>query len=158
MIICGIDPGLINTGWGIILSENNKLSFIASGVITPNVKLPIELRLSEIHLKLKEIISLYNPEDCAMEDMFVNSNNMTSLKLGYARSASILTIGLAQKKFFEYAPTLVKKSVAGKGRADKTQIQYMVNIILPKAKVVNEHAADALAVAICHANHKHYDT
>ena len=152
-IVCGIDPGLINTGWGIIAVKQNNLSFIASGVITPNVKFPIEQRLSEIHLALTQVISLYKPDECAMEDIFVNKNNLTSLKLGYARAIAILTIGLAQKSFFEYAPNLVKKAVVGKGKADKIQVQYMVNQILPKAKVTNEHAADALAVAICHTNH-----
>lgn len=156
-IICGIDPGLVNTGWGIISSKQNNLSFIASGVITPNTKLPIEQRLKEIHLELEKIINLYNPIEIAMEDIFVNSNNLTSLKLGYARGVAILTIGLAQKSFFAYAPNLVKKAVVGKGKADKIQVQYMVNQILPKAKVTNEHAADALAVAICHANYRNLD-
>lgn len=151
-IILGIDPGLINTGWGIISSYQNQLKFISCGVITPNVKLPIEQRLKNIHVELEKIIHLYNPDEVAMEDIFVNRNNLTSLKLGYARGASIATIGLAEKQFFEYTPNLVKKAVVGKGKADKTQVQYMINQILPKANVTNEHAADALAVAICHAN------
>jgi crossover junction endodeoxyribonuclease RuvC len=151
-VFCGIDPGLVNTGWGIISLKQNNLSFMAAGAITPHVKLPIEQRLSEIYLALKQIIELYQPDECAMEDIFVNKNNLTSLKLGYARGVAIATIGLAQKRFFEYAPNLVKKAVVGKGKADKIQVQYMVNQILPKAKVSNEHAADALAVAICHAN------
>jgi crossover junction endodeoxyribonuclease RuvC len=153
-IICGIDPGLLNTGWGIIALEQNKMSFIAMGLISPDAKLSIEKRLSKIHLELSEVISLYNPQDCAIENIFVNSNSLTSLKLGYAKAAAMLTIGLAQKDFFEYPPNLVKKAVVGKGKADKTQVQYMVNQLLPKAKVTNEHIADALAVAICHANHK----
>ena len=153
IIVCGIDPGLLNTGWGIIAISQNNLNFIASGVIVPHAKLPIEQRLREIHLELNQVISLYNPDQFAMEDIFVSKNNLTSLKLGYARASAILTIGLAQKSFFEYAPNLVKKAVVGKGKADKIQIQYMVNQILPKAKVINEHAADALAVAICHANY-----
>ena len=153
-IICGIDPGLVNTGWGIISIQQNNLSFIASGVIVVNAKLPIEQRLKEIHLELKKIIDFYNPGEVAMEDIFVNKNNLSSLKLGYARGAAIAVIGLAQKSFFEYAPNLVKKAVVGRGKADKIQVQYMVNQILPKAKVTNEHAADALAVAICHANYR----
>ena len=150
----GIDPGLINTGWGIITTTQNNLSFVASGVIIVDTKLSIEQRLAKIHQGVNEVIALYNPHECAMEDIFVNSNNLSSLKLGYARAAAILSIGLSAKSFFEYAPTAVKKTVVGKGRADKQQVQYMVNQILPKAKVTNEHAADALAVAICHANHK----
>ncbi len=156
-IILGIDPGLINTGWGVISSHHNKLSFIASGVIVTESKLSIEKRLKIIYLKLKDVMELYKPDQCAMEDIFVNKNNLTSLKLGYARAVSILTIGLAEKKFFEYSPNFVKKAVVGKGKADKIQVQFMVNQILPKAKVINEHEADALAVAICHANYKQFD-
>ena len=149
----GIDPGLNNTGWGIITKEQNKLFFISSGVIKIDSKLSIEKRLSLIFNELNKIITLYKPDECAIENIFVNNNNLSSLKLGYARATAILTIGLAQKSFFEYAPNLVKKATVGKGMASKEQVQYMVNIILPKAKVTNEHAADALAVAICHANH-----
>lgn len=149
----GIDPGLINTGWGVISKEHNKLSFISAGVITIDAKLSIEQRLSKIYHELNLIISLYTPDECAIENIFVNSNNLSSLKLGYARAVAILTIGLAQKSFFEYAPNCIKKAVIGKGKGSKEQVQYMVNQILPKAKVVNEHAADALAVAICHANY-----
>jgi crossover junction endodeoxyribonuclease RuvC len=155
-IILGIDPGLINTGWGIICAKQNNLSFIACGSIMTDSRTSIDQRLTHIHLKLNEVMALYDPNHCAMEDIFVNSNNLTSLKLGYARGVAILTIGLAQKSFFEYAPNLVKKAVVGKGKADKLQVQYMVNQILPKAKVTNEHAADALAVAICHANYKRF--
>jgi|TARA_B110000503_G_C7065341_1_gene378489 crossover junction endodeoxyribonuclease RuvC len=153
IIYLGIDPGLNNTGWGIISKEQNKLSFISSGVITTDLKTSIEKRLSIIFNELNKVISLYDPQECAIENIFVNSNNLSSLKLGYARAAAILTIGLAQKSFFEYAPNLVKKATVGKGKASKEQVQFMVNVILPKAKVTNEHAADALAVAICHANH-----
>jgi crossover junction endodeoxyribonuclease RuvC len=149
----GVDPGIINTGWGIISKEQNKLSFVAEGVIIVDSKISIEKRLSKIYYDLSQVVSLYNPDECAIEDIFVNNNNLSSLKLGYARAAAILTIGLAQKSFFEYAPNLVKKSIVGKGKATKEQVQYMVNQILPKAKVTNEHAADALAVAICHANY-----
>lgn len=157
-IIMGVDPGLLNTGWGIISVKQNAINYIASGVISPNSKLSIEVRLKEIFLELTKVIELYNPTECAMENIFVNSNNLSSLKLGYARGVAISTIGLAQKCFFEYAPNLVKKAVVGKGKADKVQVQYMVNKILPKAKVENEHAADALAVSICHANHKNLNS
>ena len=153
LLILGVDPGLLNTGWGIISTKQNNLGFIASGVIVPSPKASIEKRLSEIFLNLQQVIDLYKPDECAMEDIFVNKNSSTSLRLGYARGVAILTIGLAQKSFFEYAPNLVKKAVVGKGKADKVQVQYMVNRLLPKAQVTNEHAADALAVAICHANH-----
>ncbi len=157
IIILGIDPGLINTGWGVILLKNNSLSYIASGTIITNSKDPIEFRLKNIYSGIYKVISIYNPEVCAMEDIFVNKNNLSSLKLGYARAAAIVTIGLAQKSFFEYSPNLVKKAVVGRGKADKNQVQYMVNQILPKAKVTNEHAVDALAVAICHANYKKFN-
>lgn len=155
-IICGIDPGLVNTGWGMISSKANNLNFIASGFITTNSNLAIDQRLKIIHQELARVIELYNPDQCAMEEIFVNKNNYSSLRLGYARGAAILTIALAKKEYFEYAPNLVKKAVVGKGKADKDQVQFMVNKILPKAKETNEHAADALAVAICHANYKRF--
>lgn len=157
LIIMGIDPGLLHTGWGIIKSHENKISYIASGIISPNNKNSIEVRLREIFVELEKVIDLYKPEECAMEDIFVNKNNATSLKLGYARAVSILTIGLAQKKFFEYAPNLVKKAIVGKGKADKTQVQYMVNRLLPRINITNEHIADALAVCICHAHYRNFN-
>ncbi len=156
-IILGVDPGLLNTGWGIIASKAHALRFIASGNITTISKEPIGMRLKKIHLELAKIIALYNPDQCAMEDIFVNKNNASSLKLGYARAAAILTIGLAEKKFFEYSPNLVKKAVVGRGKADKTQVEYMVSKIFPKANVLNDHVADALAVAICHAHYKKFN-
>lgn len=155
-IICGIDPGLINTGWGIISAKANSLSYIASGVIVTSSNLSIDQRLVIIYENLAKVIELYKPDQCAIEDIFVNKNNYSSLKLGYARGAAILTIALAKKEYFEYAPNLVKKAVVGKGKANKEQVQYMVSKILPKAKENNEHAADALAVAICHANYKRF--
>jgi crossover junction endodeoxyribonuclease RuvC len=156
LLICGIDPGLTNTGWGIITTKENAINYVASGVITTKSDLTIEKRLKIIHEELAKIFNLYQPNQYAIEDIFVNSNNVSSLKLGYARGAAILTIALAQKEFFEYAPNLVKKAVVGRGKATKEQVQFMVNKILPKAKETNEHAVDALAIAICHANYKRY--
>lgn len=152
-VYLGVDPGLINTGWGVISYLNNKIELIGAGNISVPTNLGIEERLAKIHKELKEIILRYNPDECAIEDMFVNSNNQSSLKLGYARGVAIMTIGLANKKFFEYSPNLVKKTIVGKGKATKEQVQFMINHIVPKAKVTNEHTADAIAVAICHAHH-----
>lgn len=153
-VILGIDPGLVNTGWGLIESHQNSIVFIASGVIVTNNKDNIQDRLCFIHKNLSNVLIEYNPDECSIEDIFVNINNLTSLKLGYARGAAILTIGLAQKKIFEYSPNFVKKAIVGKGKADKMQMKYMVNQLLPKSQVENEHQIDALALAICHTNHQ----
>lgn len=152
-IYLGIDPGLINTGWGIISYHNSKINLIDCGNISVSTNLSIELRLAKIFQELKKIIESFNPDECAVEDIFVNKNNKSSLKLGYARAVALLTIGLANKKIFEYSPNLVKKAIVGKGKASKEQVQYMINHIIPKAKITNEHIADAIAVAICHAHH-----
>ncbi len=156
IIICGIDPGLINTGWGIVSLNRNIVNYVSSGVIVTKSNMEIDKRLKIIHDEMSKVITLYQPLHCAMEDIFVNSNNLSSLKLGYARAAVILTTALHNKNFFEYSPNFVKKAVVGQGKANKEQVLYMINKILPKAKVTNEHAADALAVAICHANYKDF--
>jgi crossover junction endodeoxyribonuclease RuvC len=151
-IILGIDPGLVNTGWGIISFQTGKLSFIACGTITTKATLPISERLLQIHQALTQVIILYMPTECAVEETFVNKNPSTSLKLGHARGAILLSISMANINLTEYAATLVKKSVVGVGRAEKQQINAMVKYILPTAVIDSEHSADALAVAICHSS------
>jgi crossover junction endodeoxyribonuclease RuvC len=152
MIILGIDPSLKNTGWGLIDFHNNKLSFIACGCIVTKASDAIINRLYQTHNTLSEVIYNYQPHEVAMEESFVNKNPSSSLKLAQARGSIILSIALAQLPLTEYAATLVKKSVTGVGRAEKHQVIAMVNLLLPTAKVDNEHAADALAVAICHSS------
>ncbi len=152
-IILGIDPGLGHTGWGIIKKHGNSISYIACGTISSNPKNSLSQRLLTIKNGLQEAINTHNPNQCAIEETFVNKNPLSSLKLGHARGAAILTCSLNGLNPYEYAATLVKKTVVGAGRADKSQIAMMVKTLLPKAGIKSEDEADALAVAICHCQH-----
>jgi crossover junction endodeoxyribonuclease RuvC len=151
--ILGIDPGLQHTGWGVVVQEHNRLSFVACGTIHSNSKEPIALRLLAVSEGLRDVIAAYSPDECAIEETFVNKNPLSSLKLGHARGAAILTMSLAGLVPYEYAATLVKKTVVGVGRAEKQQVMTMVKHILPRSEISSEDAADALAVAICHVQH-----
>lgn len=153
--ILGIDPGLQHTGWGIIESRGNSLSYVACGTISTNPKQAIPQRLLQLKQELTAVMENHKLDQAAIEETFVNKNAMSSLKLGHARGALILTVSLAGLELKEYAATLVKKSVVGVGRAEKDQVLMMVKRILPGAQIKSADAADALAVAICHANHAH---
>lgn len=155
MRIIGIDPGLNNTGWGIIEQIDNRLTYIASGVIQPNAKGDTGDRLYQIDAELDRIISLYKPETAAIEETFINKSGSSSLKLSMARGVAFIAPARAGLKIAEYGANKVKKSVVGAGHANKDQIQMMVKILLPKADFQSEDAADALAIAICHAHHYH---
>ncbi len=150
MKIIGIDPGLTKTGVGIIEIKNNSLSFVASETIYSSPSEPLATRLQHFYQSLAEIIKIHQPHEAAIEETFVNKNPISSLKLGHARGALILTLGLCGLKVAEYSATAVKKAVVGVGRAEKEQIQAMVKILLPKANFKTEDEADALAIAICH--------
>jgi crossover junction endodeoxyribonuclease RuvC len=152
-IILGIDPGLTKTGWGVISSSGHRLSYIDCGTIYTDTKLSMGQRLMEIYQGLRKVGELHRPEHCAIEETFVNKNALTSLKLGHARGAAMLAIASMNIEIYEYAATLVKKSVVGVGRADKQQILRMVKYLLPIAAPDSEDAADALASAICHSGH-----
>jgi crossover junction endodeoxyribonuclease RuvC len=152
-IILGIDPGLQHTGWGVVLSEGNRLKFLGAGTINTNPKDELAVRLKTLSENLQTVISNFKIDDAAIEETFVNKNNLSSLKLGHARGALMLTVSLAGVGISEYSATKVKKSIVGTGRAEKGQIGMMVKVLLPTANFNSEDAADALAIAICHANH-----
>lgn len=152
--IIGIDPGLRNTGWGVIDVLGNSLRFVAAGTVHSNAKMDLATRLCELHDGLNVVIGLHNPFEAAVENTFVNSNGAATLKLGQARGIAMLVPRLAGLSVSEYAPNKVKKSVIGVGHGDKHQVKVMVNMLLPKAQYDSDDAADALAVAICHANHR----
>lgn len=152
--ILGIDPGLQHTGWGVIEQIGNRLKYVGCGVITAKSDMPLASRLLVLHQGMQAVIAEYSPEECAIEETFVNSNALSSLKLGHARGALMLTAGMAGLPVYEYAATLVKKSVVGVGRAEKNQVEVMVKHLLPGCIITGSDAADALAVAICHAGHK----
>jgi len=153
MRIIGIDPGLNNTGWGVIEQNQNALSYIASGVIQPDKSADIADRLLAIDTALEKIMTLYKPQSVAIEETFVNKSGAASIKLGMARGVAFIAPARAGIKVFEYGANKVKKSVVGAGHANKDQVQMMVKILLPKADFKNADAADALAIAICHAHH-----
>jgi crossover junction endodeoxyribonuclease RuvC len=152
--IIGIDPGLRRTGWGIIVAEGARLSYVASGLITSDSEEALAYRLRALHAGLIEVISRFAPEEAAVEETFVNANGQSTLKLGHARGVALLAPARAGLPVAEYAARLVKKSIVGTGRAEKTQVAHMVRCLLPGARIAGADAADALAVAICHAHHR----
>jgi crossover junction endodeoxyribonuclease RuvC len=152
--IIGIDPGLRNTGWGVIGVSGNVLSFIASGTVMSDATDDLAIRLRALHDGLQTVLKEFTPDEAAVEATFVNRDGAATLKLGQARGVAMLVPALSGLPVAEYAPNLVKKSVVGAGHADKTQIRTMVKLLLPRAEFKTEHAADALAIAICHAHHR----
>ncbi len=153
MIILGLDPGLGTTGWGLIASEGNRLSHLGNGQISTNSKAPLPSRLVELDRALTDIILEHRPDGAAVEEVFVNANPQSTLKLGQARGVVLLAAARAGLDVGEYAARLVKKAVVGIGNADKAQVHAMVTRLLPGVKIAGPDAADALAVAITHAHH-----
>lgn len=151
--IIGIDPGLNVTGWGVIEKQGNRLSFVAAGQVKTNAAEPLAERLKVLHEGLIRPLETYKPDEAAIEETFMNTNAMSSLKLGHARGALMLCVALQNIPLTEYATRLVKKSVVGVGKAEKEQVAAMVKMILPGAKAESADAFDALAVAITHAHH-----
>ncbi|ESZ39755.1 Holliday junction resolvase [Mesorhizobium sp. L2C054A000] len=152
--IVGIDPGLRRTGWGIVESLGNSLRFISSGTVRSDDKAALATRLCQLHDGLAEILHAAMPQEAAVEQTFVNKDAVATLKLGQARGIAMLVPARAGLVVAEYAPNAVKKAVIGVGHGDKKQIHMMVKVLLPKAVFDTEHAADALAIAICHAHHR----
>lgn len=152
--IIGIDPGLVHTGWGIIDSIGNTRKYVASGVILPPTKAPLPDRLSFIFKELSVLIDLWKPSECGIEITFVNQNPTTTLLLGHARAAAILAVAMHDIPVFEYEPNKIKKAITGAGHADKSQIEKMISILLPAAKPKTSDEADALAIALTHANYR----
>ncbi|MET1111380.1 MAG: crossover junction endodeoxyribonuclease RuvC [Allosphingosinicella sp.] len=151
MIILGLDPGLGCTGWGVIGAEGNRLSHVANGQIRTDAKAELPARLVELHGRLLAIIAEHRPDSAAVEEVFVNDNPQSTLKLGQARG--VVLLAAASVPVGEYAARLVKKAVVGTGGAEKGQVHAMVQRLLPGVKISGADAADALAVAITHAHH-----
>lgn len=152
--IIGIDPGLRRCGWGVIESAGNRLGFIACGTITPPVDLVLAERLALLYAGLSALIRQYLPEEAAVEETFVSAGARSALQLGQARGVALMTPASMGLPVGEYAANLVKKSIVGSGHADKGQIQLMVKTLMPAADFKGADAADALAIAICHAHHR----
>lgn len=152
--ILGIDPGLRRTGWGVVDIDGTRLTFVACGSVATDDRAAIGERLVAIHAGLCGVIADYRPAESAVEATFVNKDAVATLKLGQARGVALLVPAQAGLVVAEYAPNLVKKAIVGAGHCEKTQIRMMVGVLLPKADPASEDAADALAVAICHAHHR----
>lgn len=152
--ILGIDPGLRNMGWGVIDVCGNTLRFVAAGTVRSDARVDLPSRLCQLHDGLADVLHVQMPVEAAVENTFVNKDAVATLKLGQARGVALLVPALAGLPVAEYAPNVVKKSVIGVGHGDKKQIKMMVDMLLPKASYDSDDAADALAIAICHAHHR----
>jgi crossover junction endodeoxyribonuclease RuvC len=152
MIILGIDPGLNNTGWGVIRYVNQTFDYISSGTITNSGSIETDAKLKTIYDGLCDVIRKAQPTECAIEETFVNQNPRLSLKLGYAKGVAMLAAAQNNLKLFEYSPRLIKSAFAGSGKASKDQMGGMLKYLLPKHQASSEHEVDALAIAICHIN------
>ena len=153
MRLIGLDPGLRLTGWGVIDVDGNRLRHVAHGVVKVAGDRPLAERLAELFEAIAAVVAAQQPLEAAVEETFVNINPGSTLKLGQARGVVMLAPARAGLPVFEYAANLVKKSVTGAGHADKRQIAMMVGVLLPGVEA-SADAADALAVAICHAHHR----
>ena len=152
--ILGIDPGLRRTGWGVLDSDGVRLIYVASGVITSAADDDLAYRLRALFEGVMGVIASFDPAEAAVEETFVNDNPRSTLKLGQARGAALLAPAMRGMKVAEYTPNQIKKTVVGAGHAEKQQVQAMISFLLPKAKFESADEADALAIAICHANQR----
>jgi crossover junction endodeoxyribonuclease RuvC len=152
-LILGIDPGLNRCGWGLIACEGSRMAHVAHGVIAPPNQDQLATRLANLFSGLCGVIDEHKPHQAAVEETFVNSNARAALALGQARGVALAAAARCGVIVGEYAPATIKKAVVGSGAADKTQIGFMVRRLLPTAGAVTADAADALAIAICHAAH-----
>jgi len=151
MIILGIDPGLANNGYGLIRYENRKIIPVTHGCITTDKKSTFSDRIKKIHQEVNQLIVKYNPQEVAIEDIFFNKNAKTAFAISKVYGSIVLTVSLLGLKLYEYTPLQIKQAMVGNGRADKFQVQSMVKILLNLEKIPRpDHAADALAAAICH--------
>ena len=153
MRILGLDPGLGTTGWGLIEAEGNRLVNLANGQLKTDTAASLPARLADLATQLEAMLAEQRPDAAAVEEVFVNKNPQSTLKLGQARGVIIMVAARAGIEVGEYAARLVKKAVVGNGNAEKAQVHAMVSRLLPGARIAGPDAADALAVAITHAHH-----
>lgn len=152
MLIIGLDPSLSCTGWGIVAKSGNRLSHIANGQVKTDPQASLAERLVTLDRELTDVILAHRPDTAAVEEVFVNKNPQSTLKLGQARGVCLLALARAGLPISEYATRLVKKAIVGTGGAEKAQVQAMLGVLLPGVKLAGADAADALAVAIAHAH------
>jgi crossover junction endodeoxyribonuclease RuvC len=153
VVVLGIDPGAANTGYGVVVSNGGRMAALDGGVIETGADEQLERRLARIHARLTDLIAEHAPAAMAVEDLFFGQNARTAFSVGQARGVALLSAGLAGIPCYSYTPQAVKQAVCGSGRAEKDQVQRMVGALLALSEPPQpDHAADALAVAICHAN------
>ena len=152
MRVIGLDPGLRRTGWGIVDVEANRLRHVANGVIAPDPDAPTAARLMHLHDAIAQVLRDFSPDEAAVEHTLANRNAVSTMKLGMARGTAMLASALGGLPVSEYMPTSVKKAVVGTGQATKDQVAMMVGRLLPGTTIAGADAADALAVAVCHAH------
>jgi crossover junction endodeoxyribonuclease RuvC len=153
VVVLGIDPGTANTGYGVVVARGNSLAALDGGVIETRAGIPLERRLTDIHVRMSELIREYEPAAVAVEDLYFGRNAHSALAVGQARGVILLSAGMLGVPCFSYTPQAVKQAVCGSGGAAKDQVQRMVGALLALPEPPSpDHAADALAVAICHAN------
>ena len=156
MIVLGIDPGLSNTGYGLIKYDKKKIELIDYGCVLTYKKDTFSLRIKKIYYKIKELIEKYNPHEVAIEDIFFNKNVRSALTVSKVHGMVAITVALMELELYEYTPLQIKQATVGNGRAEKHQVQSMVKILLNLSKIPQpDHAADALAAAICHIHTKY---
>jgi crossover junction endodeoxyribonuclease RuvC len=154
MIVLGIDPGTASTGYGVVAQRNGRLVALDGGVIETPAGLPLERRLTTIHVRMRELLDEHAPAAVAIEDLYFGANARSALAVGQARGVALLAAGQRSLPCGSYTPQQVKSAVCGSGRAEKAQVQQMVRRLLALPELPQpDHAADALAVAICHAHH-----
>ena len=155
MIILGVDPGLANTGWGVIERSGSSLHCLAYGCIATSPDEPLSRRLAQVHDELASVIERYAPTEASVESVYFSTNAKTAFATGQARGVAVLATADAGLELAEYGPGEIKMAVVGTGGADKQQVQYMVRVVLGLADTPRpDHAADALAAAICHAHRR----
>lgn len=154
MRILGLDPSLSSTGWGIVEVENNRVKYVADGFIPTDTKMPIAERLNDINKTLCEVIETYHPDEAAIEQVFLNANPSSTMRLCMARGVVIMTPAKYGLQVTEYEPNKVKKAIVGVGRAEKSQVETMVKVLLPGCKPKNNDSSDALAIALCHFQYR----
>ena len=152
--IIGVDPGLRRTGWGLVGVEGSRLSYFACGAVVADPEAPMAERLAFILAEVSALVCEHAPDEAAIEETFINRDPQSALKLGQARGVAMAALAMKGLNVAEYSANVVKKTVVGVGHADKNQIAMMVKILLPTSGAKSADAADALAVAICHAQHR----
>jgi crossover junction endodeoxyribonuclease RuvC len=151
--VIGIDPGLAATGWGVVRFDGSRFAHVGHGVVKTVPETPLPLRLVHIHSEIRKLLSKYGPSEAGVEELFFSKNTSSALQVAHARGAVLLALGQRGIPVGMYSPQHVKQAVIGRGRADKHQVQRLVSVVLGLEEIPSpDHAADALAVAICHAN------